>query len=193
MKTTLNQIRKHSPCHNGWTQLLRSLNKTQPDDEPLWIDEILDHNGISDALWCLRSVEGCEREIRLYALWCARRVQHLITDPISIAALNVVEQSVHGEASAEDVASARVAARVAAQVAAHAAARAVAAEMTAWVVEAVAHPSAWVGVVPWVEPEAVAAAAEVARAESARVERAAQAEELRRICREMRNAEEVKA
>jgi hypothetical protein len=50
MKTTLNKIRAHSPCHDGWEKLLRGLNKTQPDDEPLWIDQILNINGLDDAV-----------------------------------------------------------------------------------------------------------------------------------------------
>ena len=105
MRTTLNQIRAHSPCQDGWGRLLRGLNKTAADDEPLWIDTILDHNGLDDALWCLRAVENCDREIRLYAVWCARRVQHLMTDPRSIAALDVAERYARGEASDEELSS----------------------------------------------------------------------------------------
>ncbi|MFN9974401.1 MAG: hypothetical protein ACK58T_31365, partial [Phycisphaerae bacterium] len=88
MKTTLNQIRVHSPCRDGWEKLLRGLGKTQADDAALWIDTVLEHNGLNDALWCLRSVEGCDKESRLYAVWCARRIQHLLTDPRSVAALD---------------------------------------------------------------------------------------------------------
>ena len=32
MKTTLNKIRKHSPCSSGWTTLLTNLGKTKADD-----------------------------------------------------------------------------------------------------------------------------------------------------------------
>jgi len=76
MRTTLNKIRAHSPCRDGWEKLLRHLNKTAADDEPLPLEEILNSNGLGDALWCLRAVEGRDREIRLYAVWCARQVQH---------------------------------------------------------------------------------------------------------------------
>jgi len=86
MKTTLNQIRDNSPCANGWIKLLAHLGKTKADDEPLSIATVLDSNGLDDALWCLRAVEGRDRESRLYAVWCARQVQHLMTDPRSIAA-----------------------------------------------------------------------------------------------------------
>ena len=103
MRTTLNQIRAHDPCRDGWGRLLRGLGKTAADDEPLWIDTILDHNGLDDALWCLHTIEGCDREIRLYAVWCARRVYHLMNDPRSVAALDVAERYARGEASDKEL------------------------------------------------------------------------------------------
>jgi hypothetical protein len=74
--TTLNKIRAYSPCGGGWGKLLRHLGKTQADDEPLALVTILDSNGLDDALWCLRACDGIDREARLYAVWCARQVQH---------------------------------------------------------------------------------------------------------------------
>ena len=129
--TTLNAIREHGPCADGWTTLLRHLGKTQADDEPLSIVTILDSNGLDDALWCLRAVTGHDREIRLYAVWCARQVQHLITDPRSLAALDVAERYAHGLATDEELAAARYAAWDAAGGAAGAAAR-YAAGAAAW-------------------------------------------------------------
>ena len=41
MKTTLNKIRAHSPCRDGWEKLLRHLGKSAADDEPLLIETIL--------------------------------------------------------------------------------------------------------------------------------------------------------
>ena len=35
MYTTLNKIRSHLPCEKGWKTLLKSLGKTEADDEPL--------------------------------------------------------------------------------------------------------------------------------------------------------------
>ena len=77
MKTTLNQIRAHRPCTRGWRKLLAHLGKTQADDEPLSIATILDSNGLEDALWCLRTVKGYDREIRLYTVWCASKATRL--------------------------------------------------------------------------------------------------------------------
>ena len=110
MKTTLNAIREHGLSPYGWQKLLRHLGKTQPDDEPLSIATILDSNGLDDALWCLRAVTGHDREMRLYAVWCARQVQHLMTDPRSIAALDVAERHADGLATDDELAAAWAAA-----------------------------------------------------------------------------------
>ena len=112
--TTLNKIRERQPCTRGWRNLLTHLNKTQADDEPLALATILDSNGLDDALWCLRAVEDHEKEIRLFAVWCARRVQHLMADPRSVAALDVAERHANGEATDGELAAARAAARAAA-------------------------------------------------------------------------------
>jgi histone H3/H4 len=191
MKTTLNSLRAYNPCKEGWEKLLRGLGKTEADDEIIWIDQVLDINGLDDALWCLRAVEGYDREIRLFSVWCARRVQHLMDDPRSIAALDVAERYARGEATKKQLASARVAARPVAGSAAQAA---------VWAAEEAAMAAR---AAVWAAEEAAWAAAEAARpAVKARdierafaervsfrdIERAAQAEELRRICREMREA-----
>ena len=110
MKTTLNQIRAKSPCQSGWIKLLAYLGKTKADDEPISIVTILDSNGLDDALWCLQAVKGREREIRLFGVWCARQVQHLMTDPRSIAALDVSERFANGNATKDELDAARDAA-----------------------------------------------------------------------------------
>ena len=99
MKTTLNKIRSHHPCTEGWAKLLKNLGKTKADDEPLAITTILESNGIDDALWCLRAVDGYQKEMRLFAVDCARSVQHLMTDQRSIAAIDVAERHAHGNAT----------------------------------------------------------------------------------------------
>ena len=110
MKTTLNKIRSHSPCVGGWENLLTHLGKTKADDEPLDLLTILDSNGLDDTLWCFRAVEGCDKEMRLYAVWCAQQVQHLMKDPRSIDALDVAERFANGTASNEELAAAEAAA-----------------------------------------------------------------------------------
>ena len=122
MNTTLNKIREHQPCADGWKKLLANLGKTQADDEPLDLITILNSNGLDDALWCLRAVDGHEKDMRLYAVWCARQVQHLMTDPRSLAALDVAERHAHGQATDDELAAAGSAAQAAWQAAAWAAA-----------------------------------------------------------------------
>jgi hypothetical protein len=107
MKTTLNAIRACSPCASGWTKLLSTLGKTKADDETVTILQILDSNGLDDALWCLRAVEGRDKEIRLYAVWCARQVQHLMTDERSLDALDVAEAYANGTATKAQLDAAR--------------------------------------------------------------------------------------
>ena len=110
MKTTLNKIREKSPCQEGWEKLLKHLGKTKADDEPLSLLTILDSNGLDDALWCLRAVDGYKKEIMLFAVWCARQVQHLMTDKRSIDALDVAERFASGQATSDELDAARAAA-----------------------------------------------------------------------------------
>jgi hypothetical protein len=80
--TTLNDILKYCPCgqdpnerpQKGWCKLLNHLGKTEADDEPLSILTILESNGLEDALWALRAVDGHDREIRLLACDFAEHV-----------------------------------------------------------------------------------------------------------------------
>lgn len=101
--TTLNAIREHNPCTDGWEKLLKYLGKTNADDDPLALTTILDSNGLYDALWCLRAVDGHDREIRLYAIWCAKQVQHLVSDQRSIAALDVAGRYANGEVTDDEL------------------------------------------------------------------------------------------
>ena len=123
MKTTLNKIREHSPCAQGWAKLLATLNKTKADDENVSFLTILESNGLDDALWCLRSTPEYNRDSRLFAVWCARQVQHLMTDERSLNALDVAERYADGLANNEELDAAWDAARAAAWDAARDAAR----------------------------------------------------------------------
>ncbi len=167
--------------------MLAHLGKTKGDDEPLSIATVLEANGIADAIWCLLAVEGHDKEIRLYAVWCARQVQHLMTDVRSVAVLDVAEAYANGMATFAELKAAEVAARAAARGASRVAARAAeaaarAAELgAAWAAvraaEAAARAAAWdAGLGPsW--DASWAAARDAARA--------AQKQELCRICAEI--------
>lgn len=104
--TTLNAIREHHPCEEGWRRLLDHLGKPGPDDEPFPLSVLLDSGGLEDCIWCLRVRPDLNSLWRLYAVWCARRVQHFMTDPRSIAALDVAERHALGQATDEELATA---------------------------------------------------------------------------------------
>ncbi len=104
--TTLNRIRACSPCEEGWTKLLKGLGKTSADDEPLAYSRIVEINGLDDALWCCRAEPQHGKVWRLYAVWCGRQVQHLMTDQRSVAALDVAERHASGDATDAELAAA---------------------------------------------------------------------------------------
>ncbi|WP_309601199.1 hypothetical protein [Burkholderia multivorans] len=186
---TLAALRKAGACYDGYNKLVRSL-KGQPftdedagresyirfrHDADIPLLDILKSNGLDDALWSLRCVSGADRDIRLFAVWCARQVEHLMEDHRSKDALNVAERFANGNASDEELAAAWVAARDAARDAAWAAARAAAwyaARDAAWAAAwAAAWYAAWdaareaqaemfermcLGTAPWQQEKAVA-------------------------------------
>jgi len=76
-----------------------------------------------------------DNELRRFAVWSARQVQHLMTDPRSVATLDVAERYAEGAATDEEIAAARAAARAAVNSAASAEAYAeayAAARAAAW-------------------------------------------------------------
>ena len=198
MQTTLNKIRKHKPCSDGWGKLLKHLGKTKADDEPLGITTILDSNGFEDALWCLRAVEGHDRELRLFAVWCARQVQHLMTDQRSLDALDVAERYANGQATDGELSVAWAAARAAARDSAWSAAGVAAwsaagdaawdaAGAAAWSAAwdaawAAARAAAWAAAWAAARDSARAAAWDAARDSARNAAKKAQEIELRRIC-----------
>ena len=152
--TTLRKIRQHNPCRKGWRTLLSYLGKTGADDDPLPLVTILQSNGLDDALWCLRTVAGYDKEIIRFALACAQEVKHLMTDQRSLDALDALERHLESPLSKRElnkvVAEAGAARTAAARTAAWAAARAAEAEEAAawaaveaaWAAEAAAKAEA---------------------------------------------------
>ena len=56
-------------CAYSWMKLLKSLGKTEADDEPIRFSWIAASNGVNDALWCL-CVLGKKHAGRVHALIC---------------------------------------------------------------------------------------------------------------------------
>lgn len=90
--TTLDEIMGHDPCNRGYITLLRGLNKpyANNDHDPLPLTTILEINGLDDAVWALRCIDQ-PHLIRKFAVLCAREVEHLMTDPRSVCALNTAD------------------------------------------------------------------------------------------------------
>ena len=113
MYTTLNKIRSHLPCEKGWKTLLKSLGKTEADDEPLSLLQVLESNGLFDALWCIRAVDGFESEKQLLAVAFAREVEHMLQDSRLLNAINVAEKHAKGLATKMELKEAWYSARAA--------------------------------------------------------------------------------
>jgi hypothetical protein len=109
--TTLHRIRKQLPCQDSWRKLLGGIGKTQPDNERLPYADILRICGLPDALWATQVEPQHDGVWRLFAVRCARRAQHLMTDPRSLAALDVAERYAHQQATDAELVGAFYAAR----------------------------------------------------------------------------------
>ena len=128
-RVTLADLRKHEACYEGYNRVVRSLQGkpfTGEDErrdsylrsnskQQIILISIIESNGLDDALWATRCLIGEDRNLRLYAVWCARRVQHLMTDPRSLKALDVAEAFANGNASLEELHAAEAAAGAAAR------------------------------------------------------------------------------
>jgi len=133
-QVTLKQLRDARACFNGYNKLVASIsgkplvegNKYAvfDSDEPISIIQILDSNGLDDAIWSLRCIKDADSEARLFAVWCVRQIQYLLTDARSLTALDVAERFAYGLATREELQAAENAAYSAANAAVGAAANA---------------------------------------------------------------------
>ena len=107
LTTTFKLLRKNDACKDRYT-VLREALRGRGDDEPITMIEILDSNGLADALWALRAVpdeQAAERDrlARLFACACARQVWHLLTDERSRAVIDVAERFAVGAATQDEL------------------------------------------------------------------------------------------
>ena len=126
---TLEQLRTEGACFDGYNRVVRML-QTQPFTEEdkclrsyiafdsgveIGLADICRNQGVGDALWATRCLDSkvYVRDLRLFAVWCVRRIQHLLTDERSIRVLDVAERFANGDATSEELAEARQAAYVA--------------------------------------------------------------------------------
>ena len=107
LTTTFKLLRTHDACKDRYTVLRKAL-KGRKDNEPITMIEILDSNGLADALHALRVVpdeQAAERDrlARLYACWCVRQVWHLLKDERSRAAVEIAELFANGNAGESEL------------------------------------------------------------------------------------------
>ena len=117
LAVTLADLRKEGACYDGYNKVVRMLQGRKFTDEdrerdsyirfahkePVQLIKIIESNDLDDALWALRCVNNSDRDLRLFAVWCARQVQHLMEDHRSIDALDVTERFANGEASQDEL------------------------------------------------------------------------------------------
>jgi hypothetical protein len=114
-----------------------------------------------------------DRQRQEFALWCAERVRHLMTDSRSTAALDVAARHLRGEATDEELDEAGDAARAAARDA-------------AWTAEAADGDAAWAAAAAALAAAWHAAWA-AARAAAHHAELASQREQLQRMLAEVKS------
>ena len=97
---------RHKTCDEGreWAMVnCRDMDHAWQTLRPDWLIWVATRSGVLD-----------DRTLRLFAVWCARQVQHLLTDPRSLDVLDVAERHANGQATDQEL-------RAAAQPACHAA------------------------------------------------------------------------
>lgn len=138
MKTlTWADFAKHEPCYNPaekygeWQGTILDLMQHPdiPNQDKIWA---FTREGIVD-----------DKTLRLFAIACARRVQHLMNDQRSLDALDVAERYANGNATEDELYAASDAARAAAWDAAMAAAMAAAWDAAWYAAWAAARYAAW--------------------------------------------------
>ena len=101
---SLAEIRAKSPCTDGWRKVLEAKGPDMEAQFPL--ADIIETNDFDDALWAMRCRPEHNNLWRKYAVWCARQVEHLMTDDRSVAALDVAWRHSDGLATDEELAAA---------------------------------------------------------------------------------------
>ena len=100
MKTTIEEIMKYNPCQSGIDDFVKKYGRNSGD---VSFREILESNGIQDAIWCLRVFPDYDLNVLKFKYLCARRVEHLDTSGTAKKCLNVLEMYLDGEVSKEEL------------------------------------------------------------------------------------------
>lgn len=95
--------RTHDACPGGRTWAMAncvSMRDAWDKAKPEWLIWIATRDGVLT-----------DKDLRLFAVWSARQVQHLMRDSRSLAALDVAERYARGEAADDELTAAWAAAR----------------------------------------------------------------------------------
>lgn len=74
LTTTLRELRQHDACEDRYEYGARKLGSDFGDDDTITLLQILDSNGLADALWALRACDMTkaeERQVHEFACMCA--------------------------------------------------------------------------------------------------------------------------
>ena len=121
MKTEINNelIRTFKPCYDP-SEIVSDENETLPVKE--WIEKYRNAvNSQDDIIWLIcRNDFMSDRDLRLFAVWCAREALKLVESPDerSVNACNVAERFANSEANRDELEAAWDAASAAASAAA---------------------------------------------------------------------------
>ena len=116
LHTTLNLLRKNGACATGYAKVVRRVGLDYDKDAAINLLTILDSNGVSDAVWALRSCTDSDKASSVsasFAAWCS--------DAAAAAAAAAAEDDVVAAIDAVAVAAVAAGAAAAAAVAAIAA------------------------------------------------------------------------
>ncbi len=107
--TTLRKL-QDAGLSDGLEALFEHFGKSDPDDEPFPLGVILEVLGLDYALWACSVEAQYDKEWRLFAVWCARRVEHLIDTQEDRHLLDQAERYALGLIGEGDLHMAKVAA-----------------------------------------------------------------------------------
>lgn len=100
---TLQSIRDHQPCREGWTKLFKAQNRPSDFSMKVSLGDIAFSNGATDAFWCVRALNWRDIEVRRAVISGAvlptlKRTLWHTTDKDIHNCLAVLEQWVDGRA-----------------------------------------------------------------------------------------------
>lgn len=118
LSTTPRRCNDLVPCQKGVVRMQTYLRESGADmdlDAPLPYYVMLDAIGLFMTAYCCPAEPQHDRHWRRFAVWCARQVQHLMSSPECIAALDVAERFCTGDATESELAAASASAWMTAQ------------------------------------------------------------------------------